>query len=405
MNRRAFLHNTATSYLFFLPLGGFASLTKDAIGVRLPSEAFLAKLPRLMELASLPGLGIGIVRRDLPVWQHYAGVANAKTKTPITPESLFSGCSLGKPIFACLVLKLAEEGRIDLNRSLNSYLQDDALVGQFGDRVTAYDVLSHTTGLPNWRSERDQKLIPSFEPGTQFEYSGEAFYHLQRVVETITGVGLESLMQERIFKPLGMNSTTYLWRADATEHIVTGHDGGDPYNRFDRFDRAKRIFDLIQTSGKPLSFWTHEQITAALMKEGNSKIAPTPHEMVPNVAFSLLTTVGNYTRFLAAFVDPHDPTLGLSSATRAAMQKPLSNLNSALSWGLGIGIEETDGQTYLWQWGDNGGWKDFLLAHPSTRSAIVVFTNGSNGMHVNERIIQAATGVDHPAFLWNGLSS
>jgi hypothetical protein len=50
--------------------------------------------------------------------------------------------------------------------------------------------------------------------------------------------------------------------------------------------------------------------------------------------------------------------------------------------------------------GDNGGWKDFLLAEPSNQSALIVFTNGSNGMHVNERIALATTGVDHPAFLF-----
>ena len=82
------------------------------------------------------------------------------------------------------------------------------------------------------------------------------------------------------------------------------------------------------------------------------------------------------------------------------MQTPVSHLNSALSWGLGIGIEQVDGQSYLWQWGDNGGWKNFILAHPPTRTAIAVFTNGNNGQHVNERILRAATGIEQPAFLW-----
>jgi hypothetical protein len=59
-----------------------------------------------------------------------------------------------------------------------------------------------------------------------------------------------------------------------------------------------------------------------------------------------------------------------------------------------------DGQSYLWQWGDNGGWKNFLLSHTPTRTAAVIFTNGNNGQRVNERALRAATGIDHPVFLW-----
>jgi CubicO group peptidase (beta-lactamase class C family) len=112
---------------------------------------------------------------------------------------------MGKPVFACLVLKMAQEGKIDLDRPLNQYLQDDAFTGPFGDRVTARHVLSHSTGLNNWRSGKGQKLTPNFEPGSKFRYSGEGFYHLQRVVEHISNVGFESLVQERIFQPLDLN--------------------------------------------------------------------------------------------------------------------------------------------------------------------------------------------------------
>jgi CubicO group peptidase (beta-lactamase class C family) len=308
---------------------------------------------------------------------------------------LFPCCSLGKPVFAWVVLSLAQEGKIDLDRPLNEYLKDDGLTGQFGDRVTGRHVLSHSTGLDNWRWEKGRRLTPRFEPGTKFGYSGEGFYHLQRVLEGITGVGCEAFMQERVFKPLGMDSSTYLWRGDANERLVAGHKGGDPtYNR----DLAIRIWKIITESNEPLSHFTHERIVAALVKDGG--LAPEPNEIVPNVAFSMLSTVSDYSRFLTALVEPGDRVLGLSATTRKAMQTAVSHINSALSWGLGIGVESVEGRNYLWQWGDNGGWKDFLLAEPSTQSAMIVFTNGSNGMHVNERIARDSTGVEHPAFLW-----
>jgi CubicO group peptidase (beta-lactamase class C family) len=350
-----------------------------------------------MELATLPGLGMAVVRPGVPLWQHYSGMANFNTKSSITADSLFPGCSLGKPMFACLVLRLALEGKLDLNRPLNAYLKDDALTGAWGDKVTPRHVLSHTTGLPNWRWQNDQKLTPTFEPGSRFGYSGEGFFHLQRVVEHVTGTGFEDLMQEHIFKPLEMHSSTFLWLPDANDRLVAGHRGTDPfYNR----DLAIEVFGIIQSSGKPLSFWTYEEIASALMKKPGHTSAPQPNEFVPNVAFALLTTVSDYARFLAALVNPADTRLGLSPATRTAMQTPVSHINSALSWGLGIGVEKTETASYLWQWGDNGGWKNFILAHPSTQTAIAVFTNGSNGQHVNERVVRAATEIEHPAFLW-----
>ena len=397
MNRRSFLHVAAASTFTAPALSSFA-ITKPAAGsIHPPDDSFVATVPHLMDLAMLPGVGIGVVRAGQPLWQYYAGVANVKTKTPIAANSLFSGASLGKPIFACVVLKMAQEGAIDLDRPLNEYLQEDALTGQWGDRVTPRHVLTHSTGLPNWRSEDSQKLTPTFEPGTRFQYSGEGFFHLQRVVEHITGSGFEALMEERIFRPLGMSSTTYLWLPDGNDRIVAGHNGPNPfYNR----DIAMMVFDVIQTSGKPLSFWTCDQISDALMKKTGKSTPPPPNSFVPNVAFSLLTTVSDYMRFLSALVDPQNATLGLSPATRTAMRTPVSHVNSALSWGLGVGIEEVDGQSYLWQWGDNGGWKNFMLAHPPSRTAIAVFSNGNNGQRVNERIVRAATGIDHPAFLW-----
>lgn len=397
MNRRSFVHLAAASSIAAPALSSFATIKSAAGKIHPPDDAFVATVPHLMDLAMLPGLGIGVVRAGQPLWQYYAGVANVKTKTPISANSLFPGASLGKPIFACVVLKMAQEGSIDLDRPLNQYLQEDALTGQWGDRVTPRHVLTHSTGLPNWRSEDSQKLTPAFEPGTRFQYSGEGFFHLQRVVEHITGSGFEALMEERIFRPLGMSSTTYLWLPDGNDRIVAGHNGPNPfYNR----DIAIMVFDAIQTSGKPLSFWTCEQIGDALMKKTGKSAPPPPNSFVPNVAFSLLTTVSDYTRFLSALVDPQNATLGLLAATRAAMETPVSHVNSALSWGLGVGIEQVDGQSYLWQWGDNGGWKNFMLAHPPSRTAIAVFSNGNNGQRVNERIVRAATGIDNPAFLW-----
>ncbi|HEY6375053.1 MAG TPA: hypothetical protein VIX90_05960 [Edaphobacter sp.] len=160
------------------------------------------------------------------------------------------------------------------------------------------------------------------------------------------------------------------------------------------------MFELIEKSDKPLGAWNNDAIVQAMAPKLSPAHTPIPNEIVPNVAFSLLTTVQDYSVFLARLSTPRGETFDLKSAMRTEMMKPYSRINSSLSWGLGWGIEQEAGRSYLWQWGDNGGWKNLVLVHPESRSAIVVFTNGSNGMRVVERIVRAASGQDQPVFLW-----
>ena len=107
----------------------------------------------------------------------------------------------------------------------------------------------------------------------------------------------------------------------------------------------------------------------------------------------------DYSLFLAHVASPR--TGDVSPAIQAQITTPISHINSALGWALGFGVEHEGTQPrYLWQWGDNGGWKNFFLLHPESHTAVVAFTNGGNGMRVVERVMRAATGNDQVAFLW-----
>jgi len=362
-----------------------------------PPKEFMDSLSRLMELARLPGLGMGVIEGDRLVWQHYAGLANAVSKAPITPNSIFPAASMGKQVFAYAVLQLADEHQLDLDRPLRSYVREDAPIGEWGGRITARHILSHSSGLPNWREDANQPLIPAFEPGTKFRYSGEGFYYLQRCVEKISGVGCEAFMQERMFRLLGMNSSTYLWRVDTGKRLVSGHRGEEP---FDNRAFPEQLFNLIQKSGVPLAQWNHDRIVEEMAKVLSPPHKPVPNEISPNVAFGLLTTVADYSAFVARITEPRGDAFDLKPETRSAMMKPYSHVNSALSWGLGWGIEQDCGPRCLWQWGDNGGWKNIVMVHPESRSAIAVFTNGDHGMRIVERVARAATDREHALFLW-----
>jgi len=71
-----------------------------------------------------------------------------------------------------------------------------------------------------------------------------------------------------------------------------------------------------------------------------------------------------------------------------------------LSWGLGWGIEQWNSRIFPWQWGDNCGCKNIVVAEPAQREAIFVFTNSDNGGRLYEWIVRSIHRLDHPFFLW-----
>jgi CubicO group peptidase (beta-lactamase class C family) len=363
-----------------------------------PSHVALERLPLLMEVGGVPGVAAAVVQDGKTVWQHLAGMVEAGTDTAVVADTLLPAASLGKPVFAHAVLRLVEQGLLRLDVPLKKYVADHAPADARGDRVTVGHVLGHSTGFRNWRNNRDQPLVPDFEPGARFQYSGEGFYYLQRAVEAVMGMGFDQFMQEHCFGPLGTKSSTYAWRGDTDARLWVGHQRGNPVRPPSR-DFANRLFEYARGKGKSLAAFRHEDVVAA-MEQLRPAPAPLPNFMIPNAAGSLLTTLGDYAIFLNRVLLAAGDEMDLQQDTRKRMFAPHTRINSVLSWGLGWGVEAYAGREYIWHWGDNGTYKNFVLAHLPTRSAVVVFTNGSNGMRIAEYLVEAATGLDHPAFDW-----
>lgn len=361
----------------------------------------MKSLPQLMEQSNVPGLAVAMIRDGAVEWARGFGVKKAGTTDAVTPDTVFGAASLGKAVFAYAVLRMRDERLIDLDRPLKEYLAafdlpDDPRSAQ----VTARRVLSHTTGWQNWRNGKDERLIFDFAPGERFNYSGEGYFYLQRVVEQITGRGFEGYMRERVLLPLGMTHSSYTWLPEYDATLSSGHDErGRPSPAWSA-RLAPKLVKLAAQWNKPLADWRYEDMVRA-MPEINAQIPVLPNYMVPNCAGTLLTTVREYAQFMTRVTNGarHD-SVSLAEATRREMLTPQVRLNTALDWGLGWGLERAEGREYFWHWGDNGTFKNFAMGDPLRRTGVVVFTNGSNGHKVWERIVAQATGRDHASFLW-----
>jgi len=338
-----------------------------------PSDPAISQLqtdiPNLMQQADVPGLSIAVIQHGKTEWLHAFGVKNAKTGQPVADDTIFEAASLSKPVFAYAVLKLVDQGKLALDTPLTTYLPKPYIDGDPRlEKITGRIVLSHRTGFPNWRN--GDSLTIKFTPGERFSYSGEGFVYLQKVVEQITGKPLNDFMTETVFAPLGMTSSSYIWRADYDDRTATGHDSG---------------------------------------------AAPRPKQKPTeaNAASSLHTTAHDYALFLEAILR----RTGLKSSTLRQLETPQiavdpectnctdrtpKELSKILFWGLGLGIQRTANRTALWHWGDNGAFKCFVMLVPKEKSAVVFFANSENGLAVAPAIVHDALGSEgaQPVFTW-----
>lgn len=165
------------------------SLEQPAAAAALPAALIAdleSQIPAWLAAANVPGLSIAVVRDAKVVWARGFGVKHATTNIPVDDQTLFEAGSVSKTVFAYAVMKLHETGVLNLDRPLATYVSDRWLVDPRFAQITARQVLSHTTGLPNWRSGNEPLRI-HFTPGSQFQYSGEGYSYLQLVVSRLTG--------------------------------------------------------------------------------------------------------------------------------------------------------------------------------------------------------------------------
>ena len=320
-------------------------------------------VPRLMRETHVPGAAIVLISDRELVRSNHFGIADAGSRDPVTRETMFEACSMSKPVLAYLVMTLAQQGKLDLDKPLVDYLDLPSLRGQPGhERITARMALSHTTGLPNWRKgeeERDGPLPLLFTPGKMFSYSGEGIFYLQKVVEQITGEPLESYAQWTLFAPLGLKHTSFTWEEKFDAIIAGGHDAG----------------------GQPLgkTRYTH-----------------------PNAAYSLYVSAEDYARFLLTILSPRPaaPHLLTSSLidtmlshqvvadTREPVQRAGRARAHGVFWGLGWCINSTSQGDIVHHSGSNrSGFRCFSQFSPSRGSGIVIMTNSAGGTELWTRLV------------------
>lgn len=290
-----------------------------------------------MDHYAITGASIALVRDGATVYARDFGERNAYTGDPVTSETLFEAGSITKMVFAVAVMRLAEQGKIDLDRPLHTYLPFDEIADDPRSKLmTARHVLSHRTGLPNWRSG---ELTLGFIPGTGFGYSGEGFEYLARVVAEIENRPIEDILIDHALRPMGL-ADDIMFKDDGTliDRVAFGHSLHRPH-----------VAQMPDTVGVAYSLQAHASTLATFM-------------------------AGLQTR------------KGLSPASYDAMLTPVTKRPTPVTrenwnsyFGLGVNIVETSHGRAFGHSGLNGSNNALFETYDAQKSGFIVLTNSDAG--------------------------
>ena len=303
-----------------------------------PNEGFILnhkeEILNWLDEYHVPSVGIGIIKDGK--LSEYKVFGELQKGVPATDNAIFSIASITKTIVAMVVLKLVESKRWDLDEPLYHYWIDPDVVddARYKKLTTRY-VLSHKSGLPNWRSDlQSKKLEFLFEPGEKYFYSGEGFEYLKQALEHKFSKSLEELSDSVLFSPLGMESTKYHWG--------------------DNIDESRFAF-RHNNEGK--------------IYEENQRYA--------SAAYGLLTTIEDYSKFGIDVING----AGLSNNLFDEMVSTQVNIKKNIDQGLGWQIIRNlpDEEYALLHEGGSNGVSTIAVLLPKSKQGIIIFTNGDNG--------------------------
>lgn len=325
-----------------------------------PDVDWPAFVQELMLDADLPGLACAAVRDGRIVFAEGYGIADHGSGTRADGESVHLAMSLGMPVFAYAVLRLAEREDFDLDAPLFPRHPEPRLAGTPGrDVITPRMLLANTSGLPNLGGD---VLALQATPGAAARLSSEGYLWLQRAVEDHTGLDVDAFVRREVLAPLDMTSSAFIWHPFMQGRLVSG----------------RSFYRKVRPVGR--------------LAEGFA-------------AGSLMTTARDYAKFL---IEVMDGSL-LSPARHAeflAWQAPLvePDVNIVgrrdLGAALGFVIQRTARGEQLVLWGDNGDFKAWTLVDVPRRRALVLFVNDADGLSIARALSEPWFGADQPALAW-----
>lgn len=206
-------------------------------------EAFDKAMTEYCARGKFSGL-VRITHRDEIIYQRCEGIENPETGEKITENTHFTFYSLSKPFCALGIMKLVDKGLVSLSAHPGEYVPE---ARGFDEGVTVYDMLHHTSGMPDFADCDDYEIFsrsrealdmrkkvkelakypPHFAPGTSTLYANINFALCAMIIEDVAKREYSEYMKSEVFEPLGMKTAAIDKLSLRIEHRATGFEEVD----------------------------------------------------------------------------------------------------------------------------------------------------------------------------------
>lgn len=303
------------------------------------------------------------------------GFNDLEKKKIILKNAQFRIASITKPFTATAIMQLIEKGKLSLTDTIDQFFPNLANAS----KITVYQLLSHTSGIPNWFEAQMPKDEPVdfpmcknphifiermginslFEPGTHYAYSNTGYVLLGEIIEIVSGQSYFDYLKAHILLPAKMRDTEMEYVEHPSPHWVKGY----AYNP-----------ELSDPFTKPAFY--HMPFSAGGLRSSTSDLmkfmeALQTEKLISKESFEKMTSYATLKNGQPVYENIFSPT----------GQKPLfpSNIKKC-GYGLGFQIIENFGTKVISHGGDIAGFNAVLMFIPKSNTKMVILSNTENGI-------------------------
>ena len=375
--------------LFGLATAAHAQSATETPEIQAQIDLFSAWLEGQIEIRGLPGIVVGVVSGDSLVWTQGFGHADVEVDRHMAPDTRFRMASHSKLFTATSIMQLREQGRIRLDDPVTEYLPWFRVKAAAPDDppITIEHLLTHSSGLPreagsHWTdydfptAEEVRELTPDrqapFAPEVRWKYSNLAYTIAGMVVEEVSGMSWAEYLQQNIFNPLGMSSSS-VDLPDAK--MATGYGRRMP-------DGSREVFPFVDARGMA-------------------------------AATGLTSTVEDMAKFVSAQfrAGPRGDDRLLNTGSLREMHRVRMLENTWTSGqGIGFSVRRIDGELYVGHGGGYPGYTTNTTIHLESEVGVIVLTNtgDSNPAQIAQQLmgtvgeaVASATAVEPEVVAWD----
>jgi len=339
------------------------------------------------------GIAFGIQLENSDAYIRAYGLADVENKINVNASTQFRIASITKPITATAIMLLIQQGWLSLGDTVGKFFPDYPN----GTKITIYQLLSHTSGIPNWWDgvlpENTLKSFPMcatphkylqgmkkpslFEPGTLYAYSNSEYVLLGEIIEQVSGKSYQNFLNTSIFIPSNMKSTK------VEEAFTTSGNWAKGY----AFN-AKKKRPFVQ----PDPIYPYMPFAAGALRSNVADMLNFTKSLFEKnlIKKELLEKMVSYATVLSG-----KPVYEANYFPLGFTPPPPPNHVKKNGYGLGLSLMETYGEPVIWHSGGIQGFNSIWVYIPKSRTSLTILSNTENGIvSAFEDIMKIATSIE-----------